>query len=277
MTTPRVIHVLSDSTGATAERVVRAALLQFPQAVVDIQLHVRVRTRERADPILKQIAEEGALLVFSVVSPELSDHLHRRTAELHIEAVDVIGSMIGRLGVFLDQKPVQRPGALLPLSDEYFRRVEAVSFAVKNDAGQHPPAFHQADLVLVGVSRTSKTALATLLAQRGLKVANLTVVVDHEPPQQLFEVPKDRVVGLTIDVDSLCAIRQERLRKLGMPAETQYAMRPHVEREVRYAESLFERPPSWAVVDMTGRSIDETAGIILEELQQRPPPRRADL
>lgn len=275
MGSTRPIHVISDSTGATAERVVRAALLQFPQSVVEIQLHARVRTRERADPILARVADEGGLLVFSVVSPELSGHLHRRTAELKIEAVDVIGVMIGRLGAFLGQQPVQRPGALLPLSEEYFRRIEAVTFSVKNDAGSNPRAFREADLVLAGVSRTSKTALATLLAQRGLKVANLTVVADTEPPQELFDVVADRVVGLTIDVDSLCAIRQERLRKLGMPPETQYAMRPHVEREVQWAEALFARPPAWTVVDMTGRSIDETAGIILEALERRRPPRGA--
>jgi regulator of PEP synthase PpsR (kinase-PPPase family) len=263
----RYIDVLSDSTGATAERVVRAALLQFPQTEVEIRRHLRVRTRDRAEPILRRISEDESLLVFSVVSPELSDFIHRKAGELHIEAIDVIGSVIGRLERFLGKAPMNRPGALMPLSEEYFRRIEAVSFTVKSDTGRDPRSFAKADLVLAGVSRTSKTPVATLLAQRGLKVASYTVVLGTPPPPELAKAP--RVIGLTIDVESLCAIRQERLEKLGMPPETQYAVRAHVEREVRFAERLFAEHPEWGVVDMTGRTIDETAGIILEQLDDR--------
>lgn len=264
---PRYIDVLSDSTGATAERVLRAALLQFPQTEVEIRHHVRVRTRDRAEPILRQAAADHALLVFSVVSPELSEFIHRKSAELRIDAVDVIGSVIRRLETFLDEPPINRPGPLMPLGEEYFRRVEAVSFTVKSDAGRDPRSFLKADLVLAGVSRTSKTPLATLLAQRGLRVASYTVVLGTPAPPELERAR--HVVGLTIDADRLCAIRQERLQKLGMPEETQYAVRAHVEREISYAERLFADHPSWAVVDMSGRSIEETAGIILEILGQQ--------
>jgi len=264
----RYLDVLSDGTGATAERVMRAALLQFPQQEVEIRRHARVRTRDRAEPILRRAVQDRSLLVFSVVSPELSEYLHERTQELHLEAVDVIGSVIGRLEVFLAQKPIHRPGPLLPLTDEYFRRIEAVEFTVKSDAGKDPRMFTNADLVLVGVSRTSKTPLATLLAQRGLKVANHTVVIDKPLPAQLHALDSHQVVGLTIDADTLCRIRQDRLEKLGMPAGTKYGVRPHVERELRYAEKLFAQYP-WPVVDTSGRSIDETAGIILERMSER--------
>ena len=171
MDKPRYIDVLSDSTGETAEKVVRAALLQFPQAGAQIRLHTRVRTKEVARPVLERAAREGALLVFTVVSPELREFVHGVTAELKIEAIDVIGSLIGKLGTFLDREPINLPSAMLPPSEEYFRRIEAVEFAVKSDDGKEPRNFKKADLVLVGVSRTSKTPLSTLLAQRGLKVA----------------------------------------------------------------------------------------------------------
>lgn len=266
MAIDRYIDVVSDSTGETAERVVRAALLQFPNAVVEIRRHPRVRTKRRAEPILQRAAEDRSLLVFSVVSPELSHYIHHTTVSLEIEAIDVIGSVIGRLETYLDRPPINRPGALLPLSAEYFRRIEAVDFAVKNDGGRDPRNFNKADLVLVGVSRTSKTPLATLLAQRGVKVANFTLVLGVTPPAELYHMAPDRVVGLTIDVASLCAIREERLRKLGMPLETRYAMRAHVEEEVAFAERLFDENPIWARVDMTGRSVEETAGIILERM-----------
>jgi hypothetical protein len=228
-----------------------------------------VRTKRRAEPILQQAAADCSLLVFSVVSPELSDYIHRTTVSLEIEAIDVIGSMIGRLEAYLGRAPINRPGALLPLSAEYFRRIEAVDFTVKNDGGRDPRNFAKADIVLVGVSRTSKTPLATLLAQRGLKVANLTLVLGTNPPTELKEVSPGRIVGLTIDVDSLCKIREERLRKLGMPPETQYAMRAHVEEEIAFAESLFRANPEWVRVDMTGLSVEETAGIILERMAER--------
>src|SRR5207244_5492632 len=128
MAQKRYIDVLSDSTGETAERVIRAALLQFPRAEVVLRRHARVRTKELAEPILRQVAVDHALLVFSVVSPELSSYLHHMTAELGIEAVDVIGGVIGKLAGFFEDQPIHRPGAQLPLSAEYFRRIEAVEF-----------------------------------------------------------------------------------------------------------------------------------------------------
>lgn len=266
--TSRPIDVLSDSTGETAERVVRAALLQFPQADVVIRRHARVRTQQRAEPILQRVANEGALLVFSVVSPELSQYIRAMSASLSIEAIDVIGAMIGRLENYLERQPVNRPGPLMPLGEEYFKRIEAVEFTVKSDAGRDPKSFLQADLILVGVSRTSKTPLATLLAQRGLRVANLTLVLDKKLPPEIQRAAQDRIVGLTIDVDSLVAMREARLAQLGMPSGTQYAVREHVQREIDHATRLFQANSSWPVVDMTGRSVEETAAIILEIMSE---------
>ena len=266
---PRYIDVLSDSTGETAEKVVRAALLQFPQAGAQIRLHTRVRTQEIARPILERAAREGALVVFTVVSPELREFVYGVTAELSLEAVDLIGSLIGRLANFLDREPINLPSAMLPLSEEYFRRIEAVEFAVKSDDGKEPRNFKKADLVLLGVSRTSKTPLSTLLAQRGLRVANLPLVLGVAPPLELMEAPQDRIIGLMIGLEQLCEIRQARLRQLGMPGETNYAMREHVRQELEYASKLFKAHPEWPVVDVTGRAIEESAVIILEHLKER--------
>jgi regulator of PEP synthase PpsR (kinase-PPPase family) len=271
----RYIDVLSDSTGETAEKVVRAALLQFPQAGALIRLHTRVRTKEVARPVLERSAREGALLVFTVVSPELREFVHAMTAELRIESIDVIGALIGKLGTFLEREPINLPSAMLPLSEEYFRRIEAVEFAVKSDDGKEPRNFKKADLVLVGVSRTSKTPLSTLLAQRGLKVANLPLVLGVKPPPELDEAPQDRIIGLTIGLEQLCEIRQARLRQLGMPSETNYAMREHVRQEIDFGQQLFKTHPDWPVVDVTGRAIEETAVIILEHVKERDERARA--
>src|SRR5262245_35182409 len=186
------------------------------------------------------------------------------TAELNIEAIDVIGALIGKLGTFLEREPINLPSAMLPLTDEYFRRIEAVEFAVKSDDGKEPRNFKKADLVLCGVSRTSKTPLSTLLAQRGLKVANQPIVLGVTLPPELEEASQDRVVGLTIELDQLLEIRKARLKQLGMPMDASYGLREQVKQELDYARAIFREHPQWPVIDVTGRAIEETAVIILE-------------
>lgn len=264
----RYIDVVSDSTGETAEKVVRAALLQFPQPGVFIRLHTRVRSQDAVRPILERAAKEGSLVVFTVVSPELREFIHTLSYEVKVDALDVIGSLIGKLSAYLDRQPLNTPSGMLPLSEEYYRRIEAMEFAVKSDDGKEPRNFKKADIVLVGVSRTSKTPLSTLLAQRGLKVANLPLVLGITIPPELEEAPPERVVGLTIGIEQLCDIRQARLRQLGMPPETSYGLREHVKEELAFASSIFARF-GWPVVDVTGRAIEETAVIILETLKER--------
>ena len=263
------IDVLSDSTGETAEKVVRAAMLQFPHSGAQLRLHTRVRTKEAARPVLEAAAKQSALVVFTVVSPELREFIHATSYELKIESLDLIGSLIGKLGTFLDRQPINMPSAMLPLSDEYFRRIEAVEFTVKSDDGKEPRNFKKADLVLVGVSRTSKTPLSTLLAQRGLKVANLPLVLGVPTPPELDEASQDRIVGLTIGLDPLVEIRKARLKQLGMSVDANYGLREQVKEELDYAGRIFRAHAHWPVIDVTGRAIEETAVIILESLKDR--------
>jgi regulator of PEP synthase PpsR (kinase-PPPase family) len=263
----RRIDILSDSTGETAERVVRAAMLQFPHSGAQVRLHTRVRTKDGARPILEAAARDGALVAFTVVSPELREYIHQQSYEMKIEALDLIGSLIGKLSTFLDRQPINTPSGMLPLSEEYFRRMEAVEFAVKSDDGKEPRNFRRADLVLAGVSRTSKTPLSTLLAQRGLKVANLPIVLGVALPPELDEAPQDRVVGLTIAMDQLVEIRKARLKQLGMPMDASYGLRDQIKQELDHARQIFAEHPRWRVIDVTGRSIDETAVTLLESLK----------
>jgi regulator of PEP synthase PpsR (kinase-PPPase family) len=185
-----------------------------------------------------------------------------------VESVDVIGSLIHKVGNFLESDPVNIPTADMPLSEEYFRRVEAIEFAVKSDDGKEPRNLRRADLVLTGVSRTSKTPLSTYLAGRGLRVANVPLVLGVEPPKELYEVPGHKVIALTIDVDLLMRIRQQRLEQLGMPGDANYGMREHVRSELEYAHDIFRKHPDWHIVDVTNRAIEETATIILEYFKE---------
>jgi regulator of PEP synthase PpsR (kinase-PPPase family) len=276
-----VIYVVSDSTGETAERVTRATLLQFPDHSVRLKLERRIRDRRGLTAILESAAAQEAMVVFTLVRPELRDHFNQQAARLGVRHVDVIGSLISQIGHYLEADPVNIPTGEMPLSKEYFRRVEAIEFAVKSDDGKEPRNLHRADLVLVGVSRTSKTPLSTYLAGRGLKVANVPLVLGVEPPSELHELPGYRVVGLTVDIDQLMDIRRQRLQQLGMPPDANYGHRDHVKAELEYAHAIFRDKPEWMVVDVTNCAIEETATIILEALHEReelrelttPPPR----
>jgi regulator of PEP synthase PpsR (kinase-PPPase family) len=265
----KVIYVVSDSTGETAERVTRATLLQFPDHSVKLKLERRVRDRRGLTAILENASAQRAMIVFTLVRPELRDHFNDEATKLGVRHVDVIGSLISQIGDYLEADPVNIPTGEMPLSEEYFRRVEAIEFAVKSDDGKEPRNLHKADLVLVGVSRTSKTPLSTYLAGRGLKVANVPLVLGVEPPNELYQLPGYRVVGLTIDVDQLIGIRKHRLQQLGMPPDANYGLRDHVKSELEYAHTILRDNPEWMVVDVTNCAIEETATIILEALKDR--------
>jgi regulator of PEP synthase PpsR (kinase-PPPase family) len=265
----RPIYVVSDSTGETAERVVRAALLQFPDQRVRVRLFTRVRDQSSVRDVLAKAKEAEAMIVFTLVRPELRDYFFEQARQRQVEVVDVIGSLIHKVAGFLEATPLNIPTAQMSLSEEYFRRVEAIEFAVKSDDGKEPRNLRKADLVLTGVSRTSKTPLSTYLAGRGLKVANVPLVYGVDPPKELYEVPEHRVVALTIDVDLLLEIRKERLKQLGMPVDANYGMREHVKAELDFAHGLFREHPSWMVVNVSNRAIEETATIILEAYKER--------
>jgi hypothetical protein len=265
----KVIYVVSDSTGETAERATRATLLQFPDHKVRLRLERRVRDRRSLAAVLQKAGEQEAMVVFTLVRPELREHFHELASQFDVRHVDVIGALLVQVGQYLEADPVNIPSAEMPLSQEYFRRVEAIEFAVKSDDGKEPRNLKKADLVLVGVSRTSKTPLSTYLAGRGLKVANVPLVLGVDPPEELYELPAYRIVGLSIDVDQLMDIRQQRLQHLGMPPDSNYGLRDHVKEELEYAHKIFRDNPEWMVVDVTNCAIEETATIILEALKER--------
>jgi regulator of PEP synthase PpsR (kinase-PPPase family) len=263
------IFLISDSTGETAERVVRAALLQFPDERARIRLFTRISDEQAARDVLSKAAEVRAMVVFTLVSPELRDLVYREAVDKKLECVDVIGELITKVAKFLMANPVNVPSSAMPLSDAYFKRVEAIEFAVKSDDGREPRNLSRADVILTGVSRTSKTPLSTYLAGRGLKVANVPLVLGVDPPQELFEVNPDHVVGLTIELNQLLEIRKARLKQLGMPTETNYAMREHIRDELEYAHGIFAKNPGWMIIDVSGRAIEETSALIMEVLKER--------
>jgi regulator of PEP synthase PpsR (kinase-PPPase family) len=266
---PRLIFVISDATGETAEKVVRAALLQFTNVPVKLRMYTRVRLEAEMRAIIARAKQTQALVVFTVVSTSHRELLARLCDEENVDSVDLIGTLMTKLSSYLHAQPKGVPGLLHAIGDEYFRRVEAVEFTVRNDDGREPRNLPKADLVLVGISRTSKTPLSTFLAQKGLKVANVPLVLGIEPPQELFQIDQEKIFGLTIKAEELLKIRQARLKHLGMPSDTSYGQRDHITQEIAYAQALFRQHASWPIIDITGKAVEETAADILRIKKDR--------
>ncbi|RMH43935.1 MAG: kinase/pyrophosphorylase [Deltaproteobacteria bacterium] len=255
--------VISDATGETAERIVRAALLQYGDVPVNVRLYSRVRLETEMERIVERAAELHALVVYTVVSESARDMLFRLLDRHNVESVDLIGALMAKLSAFLSKRPSGVPGLLHTIGEDYFRRIEAVEFTVKNDDGAEPRNLPKADLVLVGISRTSKTPLSTYLAQKGLRVANVPIVLGVDPPEDLERCDQNRIYGLIIQAQALVRIRKARLKHLGMPEDSSYGMLDHIEREIEYSREIFRRHPEWPVIDVTNKAIEETAADIL--------------
>ncbi len=262
----RPIFVVSDSTGDTATRVARAALRQFEAASNPVQVFANVSDRATLERILKQAALQGAFVVTSLVSADQRAFAHELAKAYRILQIDVIGSLTTGLSGWLGAEPQSMPGLLHRTDAEYFRRIEAVEFTVKLDDGKDPRMLPLADIVLTGVSRTSKTPLSVFLAYKGYKVANVPIVLDHEPPKELWDVDPKRVFALTIDPESLQQIRRQRLKTMRLREVSSYGNLDYILAELEYAEQLFKRNRQWPVINVTKRAVEETAQLILSHL-----------
>lgn len=262
-----IVYVVSDSVGETAEFVVRAAASQFNGGRVELR---RISYVDDVEPIRETVEaakEAGAIIGFTLVIPELREALAELAIQHGVLAVDILGPMMTAFEKIHDHKPKNRPGLVHQLDDEYFRRVEAIEFAVKYDDGKDPRGLLRADVVLVGVSRTSKTPLSMFLAHKRLKAANVPLVPEVEPPEELFEIDPRKCVGLTISPDELNLIRTERLKALGLRAQANYAALERILTELEYAEKIMKKI-GCPVIDVSNKAVEETASIVLDIIKR---------
>jgi regulator of PEP synthase PpsR (kinase-PPPase family) len=267
------IFVLSDGTGQTGKRVLEAALIQFDQPVMIIRIP-HVRTVAQVNELVADAARGHSMIVYTLVSVELRQALHIAATERGVIAVDLLGGLLFKLQDFFHRMPWGRPGLLSQSDTGYSQRVDAMEFTVQHDDGQKVDDLHEADLVLVGPSRTSKTPVSFYLAYRGWKVANVPIVLGIEPFPALCELAAGKVVGLTTDPERLALIRQERLKNLGAhEASASYADLQHIRQEVRYSLGLCRRY-RWPVVNVTGKAVEETANEVLNLIAA--PPRNLE-
>lgn len=262
----KTIHVVSDATGNTAEQMVRAALVQFSGVKPRLRIWPRVRTITEIDAILNRAHADDALIIHTLVNPLLSEHLYRSSKDLHVRCLDVIGPILASFSDYFETPPSGRPGHRRTLDDGYFRRVEAIEFTVNADDGRGIERLHRADLVLVGVSRTSKTPVATFLAGRGYKVANVPLIRGVQPPAGLTDVEQGKIFALTINPSTLVEIRTNRVQRLQLHGTGNYAAISSVEAEIDWAEDIFAEH-GWPVINVTDLAIEEIASTIIKESQ----------
>ena len=185
-----------------------------------------------------------------------------------MDSVDIMGPVLDKMVTLTNQQPRYEPGLVYRLDEDYFRKVEAIEFAVKYDDGRDPRGIVRADIVLIGVSRTSKTPLSQYLAHKRLKVANVPLVPEVDPPEELFNIPSEKCIGLRISADKLNRIRSERLKALGLRPEANYASMERIQEELDYSEELMNKI-GCTVIDVSNKAVEETANIISNMFQQR--------
>ncbi len=242
----------------------KAASIQFNSGQAEIIRVPFVQDKEHLAQVLEEASGKKAVIAYTLVIPELKEYLWELVAEKNLVAIDVLGPMMQAIEKVSGLTPHYEPGLLHKLDADYFHRVEAIEFAVKYDDGKDPRGIIYADIVLVGISRTSKTPLCMYLANKRVKAANIPLVPEVAPPEELFKVKDSKkIIGLTARPDVLNVIRQERLKALGLPPNSDYASYERILKEIEYAEGIMKRL-GCPIIDVSGKAIEETASMILQ-------------
>lgn len=257
------IYVCSDAVGETAEAVVRATIRQFTNSNVELKRYSHIQSEEEIEAIVEEVKDNHSFIAYTLVQPELRVKMKQEAIRYDVRAVDVMGPMMQAYIDTFNGNPKPEPGQRQVLDEEYFKRIEAVEFAVKYDDGKDVKGLLLADVVLIGVSRTSKTPLSIFLAHKGIKTANLPILPDMEPPEELLKPANRMIIGLTINPGHLLKIRTERLKTLGLPAQSQYASMDQIRKELKTANRWMDIL-NCPVINVSDKSIEETAGVIME-------------
>ncbi|HRV09492.1 MAG TPA: pyruvate, water dikinase regulatory protein [Acidobacteriota bacterium] len=254
--------IVSGGHGTSGEHLARTALAQFAEADVEVRVVPHVATREQIDAAVDEARRRNATVLHTLVDPDLRSYMTERARSAGVAAIDLIGRLLAHLSSVLGRRPLGKPGLYRQMREEYFRRVEAIDFALAHDDGKNPSELPSADIVLVGPSRVGKTPLSIYLSTLGWKVANVPLVPGLEPPVQLQEVDNRRIIGLTVDPSQLISHRLRRQSKLGAGTGGDYSDPEQVAEEVRES-CRWCRRRGIRVVDMTNRQIEEVADEII--------------
>lgn len=258
------LHLVSDSTGETLLTVMRAASARYPKARAIEHLYPLIRSRAQLDAVFKDIEAEPGIVLYTLVDDSLGKLLQEKCAQLSCPCVSIMEPVLNVLRGYLgDPETAPRAGAQHVLDPEYFKRIDALNYTLLHDDGQLPQGLTDADVVLVGVSRTSKTPTSIYLANRGLKVANVPLIMNVPPPRELLSMEHALIVGLVASPDRIRQIRENRLLALERTRDDIYVDQDAIADEIAHSRKLFATN-GWPVIDVTRRSIEETAAAILQ-------------
>ncbi len=257
------IFLISDSIGETAEQVAKAAIGQFKGVEYKLIRYPYITDREQINEIMKEAKKHKSVIVFTVVVEELKQILIEECIENNLSYVDIMSSLLNSFHDVLGSDPIHEPGTIRKLDERYFNRVEAIEFAVKYDDGKDSRGIKKADIILVGISRTSKTPLSMYLAHKNIKVANVPLVPEAPIPEELYTVSPKKIIGLTANPIKLNEIRQERLKALGLNNNASYANLNRILEELDYSEEVMKKL-GCAIIDVSNKAVEESASIIME-------------
>jgi [pyruvate, water dikinase]-phosphate phosphotransferase / [pyruvate, water dikinase] kinase len=262
------VHLVSDATGETLNSIAKAALAQFEGVLVEEHSYVLVRSRKQLDRAIEQIVAQKGLVFFTLVNQELRKELISRCAAANLPCLDVMEGPISMMRQFLGAAETHRPGAQHEVDQRYLQRIEALNFTIQHDDGQALDTIGGAEVILVGASRTSKTPTCVYLAIRGVRAANVPLVPGIVLPAALLAAKGPLIVGLWASPDRLVQVRRNRLNTMGEVRDTDYVDVDSVRNEVSATRKLFEQH-DWPVIDVSRRSVEETAAAVINLLNER--------
>lgn len=264
------VHIFSDSFGESGEQMLRCALSQFDIDKYNIIRHSRISTVEALEKELKKIKDYAStFILFTLVNVDVVARMKEFCSENNIKYSDLLNPLLSALQSQIGEEPKRKSGAYRIMDEKYFGRIEAIEFAVKFDDGKDPHMLHDADLILVGISRTSKTPLSIYIANKMyLKVLNIPLVPEVKPPKELFEIPKKKIIGLTNSVEMLNKIRTERVRCIGLRNGSSYSSLSRIIEELNYADYIMKKL-GCPIIDVSQKAIEETAQVILEIMKEQ--------
>lgn len=268
------LHLVSDSTGETVSSVARASLVQFDDAEAEEHIWSLVRTQGQLEKMIASLDTYPGVVMFTLVDPTMRETLRQACGKRGLPCIPILGHVIRELSSYLDQEATGHTGAQYELGEDYFERINAINYALEHDDGQATWELETADIVIVGPSRTSKSPTCVYLAYRGLKAANVPYVPSCPLPDNLVKLKQPLVVGLTISTDRLIDIRTTRLVAMNQDMQTDYIDEETVRSEIESSKKLF-RSQNWPVIDVTRRSVEETATLMIQYRQRQLEKRRA--
>ena len=262
------VHLVSDSTGETLNAMAKAVVARFDGVIPIEHIYALVRSRKQLERVLHEIEDHPGVVLHTIVDRDLRAELEGGCRRMDMPTIAALDPLVAALSRYLGATLTSRVGAQHALDNDYFNRIEALNYAIAHDDGQGGQDLESADVVLVGVSRTSKTPTCIYLAHRGVRAGNVPLVPGQDPPDALFKLTKPIVVGLTVSPDRLIQIRRNRLLTLKEERASTYVAADNVRDETIAARRLFERE-RWPTIDVTRRSVEETAAAVLNLLSER--------